>query len=406
MTPGTALEETFRNEYGFVLASLVRTFGDFDLAEEALSEAIATACEDWPVSGVPQRPAAWLLTVGRRKAVDRIRSQERFHRKAHLLVAEEAVVEQMPDDRLRLIFACCHIALAPQTRLTLTLKALGGLSVPEIARALLIEEATVRQRLTRAKAKIRMARIPIDVPSPAVLEERLSLVLAVIYLIFNEGYSARSGPDLNRVDLTVEAIRLAEMMTVLMPTQSEVWALAALLSLTDARRSARVDDGGELVLLEAQDRSRWDRAAIDRGLTALEIARSRTDAGPYLCQAEIAAIHVLASTHSQTDWRQIIAQYERLHDLQPSPVVALNLAAAVAMADGPNAGLAMMEDLAESLDNYQPFHAARAELLARSGRREASIAGFRRALEFQCNDVERRHLTRRLSDLTGWGQPG
>lgn len=398
--PGAALEEVFRREHGLVLASLVRTFGEFDLAEESLSEAVSVAVEKWPTAGVPDNPAAWLLTVARRKGIDRLRRQKRLAEKLETLgstaVIEDEFVDDggIPDERLRLIFACCHPALSPEARVALTLKSLGGLTTAEIARAFLTTEATMYQRITRARNKIRVAGIPIDMPYSADLPTRLDSVLAVIYLIFNEGYSPLAGEELVRVDLCVEAIRLAEMMVELMPEESEPRGLAALCLLTHARRTARVDPGGELVLLEDQDRSLWDHSMIDRGLAHLDSAPEH--GGAYVLQAEIAAAHAGAARWDDTDWDHIVGLYQRLFEVKRSPVVALNLAAAVAMRDGPEAGLALMGSLEAPLDGYQPFHASRAELLYRAGRFEEAGEGFRRALQFPINDLDRRHLERRL----------
>lgn len=398
--PGAALEEVFRREHGLVLASLVRTFGEFDLAEESLSEAVSVAVEKWPTAGVPDNPAAWLLTVARRKGIDRLRRQKRLAEKLETLgstaVIEDEFVDDggIPDERLRLIFACCHPALSPEARVALTLKSLGGLTTAEIARAFLTTEATMYQRITRARNKIRVAGIPIDLPYSADLPTRLDSVLAVIYLIFNEGYSPLAGEELVRVDLCVEAIRLAEMMVELMPEESEPRGLAALCLLTHARRTARVDPGGELVLLEDQDRSLWDHSMIDRGLAHLDSAPEH--GGAYVLQAEIAAAHAGAARWDDTDWDHIVGLYQRLFEVKRSPVVALNLAAAVAMRDGPEAGLALMGSLEAPLDGYQPFHASRAELLYRADRFEEAGEGFRRALQFPINDLDRRHLERRL----------
>ena len=398
--PGAALEEVFRREHGLVLASLVRTFGEFDLAEESLSEAVSVAVEKWPTAGVPDNPAAWLLTVARRKGIDRLRRQKRLAEKLETLgstaVIEDEFVDDggIPDERLRLIFACCHPALSPEARVALTLKSLGGLTTAEIARAFLTTEATMYQRITRARNKIRVAGIPIDMPYSADLPTRLDSVLAVIYLIFNEGYSPLAGEELVRVDLCVEAIRLAEMMVELMPEESEPRGLAALCLLTHARRTARVDPGGELVLLEDQDRSLWDHSMIDRGLAHLDSAPEH--GGAYVLQAEIAAAHAGAARWDDTDWDHIVGLYQRLFEVKRSPVVALNLAAAVAMRDGPEAGLALMGSLEAPLDGYQPFHASRAELLYRADRFEEAGEGFRRALQFPINDLDRRHLERRL----------
>ena len=399
--PEAALEDVFRREHGLVLASLVKTFGDFDLAEDALADAVAAALETWPDTDIPDNPAAWLLTVGRRKGIDRVRRAKVLSEKLEILGRDAAPPLDddggVPDERLRLIFACCHPALSPEARVALTLKSLGGLTTAEVARAFLTSEATMFQRITRAKRKIRLAGIPVEMPSVSDLPDRLDTVLTVIYLIFNEGYSPITGEGLVRIDLCGEAMRLAEMMTDLMPEESEVWGLAALFWLTDARRNARVDGDGNLVLLEDQDRLLWDADAIERGLRHLEQGTRLGHTGPFLIQASIAGIHARASGVPDTAWDRIIALYLTLFELKPSPVVALNLAAATAMMRGPEAGLDLMEDLGEVLDNYQPFHASRAELLFRAGRGTEAAAAFERALDFPLNDVERRHLEGRLN---------
>lgn len=399
------VDEVFRREHGLVLASLVKSFGDFDLAEESLAEAAATAMETWAERGIPENPAAWLLTVARNKAVDRLRRQKVLAGKLALLVEtpqseddyrEDSVI---PDERLALMFACCHPALSPEARVALTLKALGGLTTAEIARAFVTSEATMFQRITRAKRKIRLAGIPVEMPGPDNLSDRLDAVLAVIYLIFNEGYSPIGGDDLTRRDLCRDAIRLAETMTDLMPEEAEVWGLAALCWLTDARRAARLDDSGDKVLLEDQDRSLWDGQAIDRGLAHLTRGRALGD-GPYLIQAGIAAVHARSRSWAESDFDGIVGAYGRLLAVKPSPVVYLNLAAAVAFRDGPERGLAMMEELAEPLDDYQPFHASRAELAFRAGMVDDAVVWFSRALEFPLNGPDRRHLERRLRECS------
>ncbi|MGH8926762.1 MAG: RNA polymerase sigma factor [Acidimicrobiia bacterium] len=409
MNASATLEQIFRREYGLVLSSLVRTFGDLELAEDALSEAMSAALETWPAAGTPDNPAAWILTVARRKGIDRLRRQRRLAERLALLTDSvanqdpEREMEAIPDDRLGLIHACCHTALSPEGRVALTLRALGGLSTAEIARAFVVSEATMFQRITRAKAKIRIAGIPFRVPAADQLADRTESVLAVIYLIFNAGYSNIAGDDLVRVDLCLEAIRLGEMMCELLPAEPEVLGLTAFCLLTEARRPARLNEGGELVLLADQDRSKWTRTAIERGMDLLTRARGG-NAGPYVVQAEIAALHSTAISHADTDWLAVVERYEQLFDLKPSAIVALNYAAAVAMADGVPAGLRLIEPLAAVLANYQPYHAARAELLARADRRSEAAAGFRRALAFPINDVERRHLQRRLADVGG-GSP-
>jgi RNA polymerase sigma-70 factor, ECF subfamily len=401
--PVPVLEEVFRAHHGLVLSALVRAFNDFDLAEEALSDAVSSALENWPSAGTPDNPAAWLVTVGKRKGIDRIRRRKALESKLPLLMEippETGPFEEpeVPDERLLLLFACCHPALSLEAKVPLTLRSLGGLSTAEIARAFVTSEAAMFQRITRAKNKIRLAGIPIVMPDADDLESRLDGVLAVIYLIFNEGYSALEGEELVRVDLCHEAIRLAEMLTGLLPANAEVWGLSALCWLTEARRPSRLDSEGEMVLLEDQDRQRWDRFAMRRGLDRLMVGRMAEGGGPYMIQAEIAAVHASAATASETDWAAVVGHYQRLLEAKPSPVVGLNLAAAVAMSEGPEKGLVLLEELASPLANYQPFHASRAELLLRAGRGADAVASFLRALDFPLNEVQRRHLTRRLSE--------
>jgi len=382
LNPAQTLEDIFRREHGLVLSSLIRTFGDFDVAEEALADAVASAVENWPRGGTPSNPAAWLLTVARRKGIDRLRRRRRLEERMPLLVGEEATSQadrsesSVPDERLRLIFTCCHPALSPEGQVALTLRTLGGLTTAEIARAFLTSEATMFQRITRAKNKIRLAGIPYQVPSSEQLPARMESVLAVVYLIFNEGYSSMSGTELVRVDLCQEGIHLAEMLVALLPGEPDVLGLAALCWLTEGRRPGRIDSAGELVLLADHDRTKWDRAAIDRGLRLLEEVHQSADGSPYVIQARIAAIHSTSRSHAATDWGTIVDLYRWLYELRPSPVVALNHAAAVAMAEGEPAGLALMEPLASVLAGYQPFHAARAELLARAGRATEAAESF------------------------------
>jgi RNA polymerase sigma-70 factor, ECF subfamily len=412
VTSGAAgsVEAVFREERGRLLAALVRQFGDLDLAEEVASDAVAAALERWPVDGVPLRPGAWLLTTARRKAVDRLRRDKAYAARLAVLQAEvdrdgpavePADDEDVPDERLRLFFTCCHPALPLDAQVALTLRCLAGLATPEVARAFLVPAATMAQRIVRAKRKIKGARIPFRVPDADELPSRLPGVLRVVYAIFTEGYAASAGPELVRADLADEAIRLARILYRLLPGEREVAGLLALLLLVDARREARTGPDGQVVLLDEQDRSRWNRASIEEGRRLVVEALRGGRPGPYALQAAIAAVHDEAADVATTDWAQVVALYDVLAEVAPSPVVALNRAVAVAMRDGPAAGLELLDALAadERLRGYHLLPAARADLLRRLGRRSEAAAAYREALALVGNDPERAYLSRRLSEV-------
>ncbi len=406
-----AVEEVYRSDWGRIVATLIGITRDFDLAEESAQEAFTAALDQWPVSGVPDLPRAWIIQTARHKAIDRIRRRERWKEKLESYAADGLAggVEEpdydsseIPDDRLRLIFTCCHPALAPEAQVALTLRTLCGLETDEIARAFLVPPTTMAQRLVRAKRKIRDAGIPYSVPQTNDMADRLEAVLTVIYLVFNEGYAATRGGPLVRTDLCAEAIRLGRLVRTLMAPQppAEVTALLALMLLHDARREARLDAAGDLVVLEEQDRSLWHRRQISEALPLVDEALSGGP-GPFALQAAISAVHCRAARAEDTDWPQIVRLYDVLERLQPSPIVSLNRAVAVGMASGQRAGLAIIDRLAASgdLDGYHLLHAARADLLRRLGSAAEAAKSYRRALELATNDSERRFLERRLREV-------
>jgi RNA polymerase sigma-70 factor (ECF subfamily) len=407
-----ALERAFREERSAVLATLIRRLGDFQLAEDALQDAFAAAAVAWPRDGTPGNPGAWLTTAARRRAIDRLRRarsqadrSERLAELARMAPDPEELPDRqsIEDDRLRLIFTCCHPALAMGARVALTLRMLGGLTTGEVARAFLVSEPTMGKRIVRAKRKIADAHIPYRIPPDHELPDRLQGVLKVVYLIFNEGYAAAEGERLARAELCAEALRLGQLLARLMPDDPEVLGLLALMLLHDARREARVDEAGGFVALDDQDPERWDAVKLEQGRAALEAAIRRRRPGPYQLQAAIAALHIAAPEPEQTDWEQIAELYGALAALDPSPVVAVNRAVAVAFASGPAAGLQMLEPLlaAERLSSYQPLHAAHAELLRRAEDRDGARHAYERAIELSANAVERRELERRLRALAG-----
>jgi RNA polymerase sigma-70 factor, ECF subfamily len=411
-------ELVFRQQSGRIIATLIRISGSFDLAEEALQDAFTSAIARWPESGVPENPAAWITTAAHRRLIDALRRHQTRRDKEDPLRYEtptsyhpeeidaEAALDassmNYPDDRLRLIFTCCHPAINTEAQVALTLRTLGGLATPEIARAFLVPEATLAQRLVRAKSKIAQAHIPYEVPPLHTLPERLQPVQAVLYLIFNEGYSATTGDTLIRRELCAEAIRLARLLCTLLPRDAETMGLLALMLLHDSRRNARTDPAGDLILLEDQDRSLWDREEIREGLELVDTALRLRNVGPYQLQAAIAALHAQAVTYEHTDWRQINALYVELYALARSPVIALNHAVAVAMSEGIEKGLQRVDEIGAdgALDDYHLFHAARADLLRRLGRNSEAIKAYSRALELTRNPVEQNYLRRRLIELT------
>jgi RNA polymerase sigma-70 factor (ECF subfamily) len=405
------IDDVYRSDSRRVLATLIRLLGDFDLAEEAMHDAFTAALDAWPREGIPANPRAWLVSTGRFKAIDRLRRSARFDaavdeiaRHIDLTVPPEASAdadaEDLEDDRLRLIFTCCHPALGPDARIALTLREVCGLETEQIAKAFLTSPPTVAQRIVRAKGKIRDAKIPYQVPARETLPDRLATVLHVVYLVFNEGYSASAGDTVTRPDLSGEAIRLGRLLVELLP-EPEAIGLLALMLLHDARRAARTSADGELVLLDAQDRSLWNRAQIAEGSALVERALSSRQAGPYSLQAATAAVHAEAMDATSTDWRQIVGLYDVLLRIEPSPVVELNRAAAVAMSDGPEAGLGLIDTILNrgDLTDYHLAHSARADLLRRLGRAPDAIASYERALELTAQAPERRFIERRLAEL-------
>ena len=410
------LATIFRREAGRCTATLIRVLGDVDLAEDAVAEAFAVAAERWPIDGVPANPGGWITTTARNRAIDRLRRESTRtdrHVAAHRLYVEggagdqdperddlEAFVDVVPDDQLRLMFLCCHPALAPDAQVALTLRLLGGLDTGEIARAFLVPEATLAQRIVRAKRKLRDNHASYRVPGPDELPARLHAVLATVYLIYTEGHTATTGDDLSRVELSREAVRLGRVLAELMPDEPEAVGLLALMLLTEARQPARTAPDGAMVRLTDQDRSRWDRSLIAEGHELVRACLRRNRPGPFQIQAAIAAVHADAPTAAATDWSQIVALYDQLHALRPNAVVALNRAIAIAELHGPVDGLAAVESLdPAALDDYQPYHAARADLLARAGRHDDARAAYERAIDLSANPTERDFLERQRAAL-------
>jgi RNA polymerase sigma-70 factor (ECF subfamily) len=409
------IAQTFQQEAGRVIAALYASLRDLELVEDALQDALVLALEHWPVEGVPPNPGAWITTAARRKAIDRLRREQRLNRKkANLRLLMEleqqgsnVEANEIPDERLKLIFTCCHPALSKEAQVALTLHTLGGLTTPEIASAFLVALPTMAQRLVRAKRKIRDARIPYRVPPADAIIERVDAVLSVLYLIFNAGYTAPGGDELIRHDLCAEAIRLTRILAVLLAKETslsedaEVLGLLALMLLHDARRGARVNSKGEIIVLEDQDRTLWDQQAIEEGVSILERALAMQAPGPYQVQAAISVLHAQARRPEETDWDQIVALYDVLYEMMPSPVVELNRAVAVAMSDGIESGLILLDRLAETgeLDHYYLFHAARADLLRRIGKLDKAHTAYTRALELCQNNTERSFLRRRLAEI-------
>jgi RNA polymerase sigma-70 factor, ECF subfamily len=406
MTTAAQIEAIFREAHGRILAALISQLGDFTLAEDALQDALVNALERWEVDGVPRNPGGWLMTVAKRRAIDRIRRTAVLERKTAIIDPdtadddkEDIEMNSIPDDRLKLMFTCCHPSLALEAQVALTLHTLGGLSTQEVARAFLVPVPTMAQRLARARVKIRSAGIPYRVPPADLLPERLDALLAVIYLIFNEGYVASSGDSLTRQELCSEAIRLCRVLVELMPQSAEARGLLALMLLHDSRRETRLSAAGELVLLDEQDRTRWDGAKIREGIAILDEAMTLRDPGPYQVQAAISALHAEAPTPEATDWQQIAALYNTLTKLIPSMVVEVNRAVAVAMTWGTQTGLQLLLRLSDEADGFYPYHAARADLLFRTNQHEAAADAYERAIALCGNSAERAYLQHRLDEL-------